>query len=257
MTAILVGTPCYGGTVTIGYMHSLLNAIDLLRKENIVVQVLTTAHDSLIPRARNHIANEFLRQERYSHLLFIDADIGFSPRTALRFIRADKDVVCGVYPVKGLRVDRLRGVDRSASDAEAMAAALTYTVRIAPDSRVEDGFARVTHGPTGFMLIKREVLRRMKEAHPELRYANAFVPTGQGRENCAFFDTAIDAERGEYLPEDYAFCQRWTALGGEIYADLTSPFTHVGQYAYAGDFAAFLRHARPAEPTPGAEPDAP
>lgn len=248
MTAIMVGTPCYSGTVTINYMHSLLNAINLLKRENIAVQVLTTAHDSLITRARNHIANEFLRQEGYSHLLFIDSDIGFSPSSVLRFIRADKDVVCGIYPIKGLHVDRLRNVDRSVPDAEATAAALMYTVKIAPDSKIEDGFVRVTYGSTGFMLIKREVLLRMKEAYPELRYTNAFVPAGQGRENCAFFDTAIDAERGEYLPEDYAFCQRWTALGGEVHADLSSNFTHVGQYVYAGDFSAFLTHAQPAAP---------
>ena len=30
------------------------------------------------------------------------------------------------------------------------------------------------------------------------------------------------AEDGTYLSEDFAFCKRWTDMGGEIWADLKS-----------------------------------
>jgi len=54
----------------------------------------------------------------------------------------------------------------------------------------------------------------------------------------ALFDTSLDRDRGLYLPEDYTFCNRWRAMGGEIWVDVRSKFTHVGSFAFHGDFAA-------------------
>ena len=91
------------------------------------------------------------------------------------------------------------------------------------------------------MLIKRKVFEAMAEAYPDLRYRYAFVSLEEkGLDSYAFFDTAIDPETLDYLPEDYAFCKRWTALGGEIHADIMSRFRHVGSHVYEGDYAAYL-----------------
>jgi hypothetical protein len=45
----------------------------------------------------------------------------------------------------------------------------------------------------------------------------------------------IDQETGVYLSEDYAFCKRWRALGGEIWLDLQSKLNHSGSYTYRGN----------------------
>jgi hypothetical protein len=50
----------------------------------------------------------------------------------------------------------------------------------------------------------------------------------------------LDREKGLYLPEDYTFCNRWRAMGGEIWVDVRSKFTHVGAFEYHGDFAAVI-----------------
>ena len=52
----------------------------------------------------------------------------------------------------------------------------------------------------------------------------------------ALFDCMID-ETGTYLSEDYSFCRRWTAMGGDIWADLASSLNHVGPYVFRGDFS--------------------
>ena len=44
-------------------------------------------------------------------------------------------------------------------------------------------------------------------------------------------------ETGTYLSEDYSFCRRWTAMGGDIWADLASSLNHVGPYVFRGDFS--------------------
>lgn len=245
---ILIGTPSYNGSVTFNYMHSVLEMVELCNRARVGIGFQPLAHESLVTRARNFIANSFLRQKDYSHLLFIDADIGFPGNAALRYMRADKDVVCGIYPLKHLDVDRLRRMPAGLSSEEAVASTLRYTVKLQAGCVVEGGLVPVEYGSTGFMMIKRQVLERMAEAHPELRYRNSFVNSGDEEgDNWAFFDTAIDPENRDYLPEDYAFCKRWRALGGEIHADVLSRFVHSGGYDYPGDYPAYLRHFQDGE----------
>jgi hypothetical protein len=243
---ILIGTPCYNGTVTVHYMQSVIALIETMSAEGVPLDFLTPSHESLITRARNFVANKFLRQPLYTHLLFIDSDIAFPPDALPRFLRSGKDVVCGVYPVKHLDIGKLRRLSPTLSDDEAEAASLGYTVKFRPGCRVDDqGFVSVEYGPAGFMLIKREVLEKLAEAYPELRYGGAYVNNSSPDQmNFAFFDTSIDQKTLEYLPEDYAFCRRWTSLGGEVHADVNSRFTHVGSRDYSGDFPAFLAHLR-------------
>jgi hypothetical protein len=53
-----------------------------------------------VKRARNDCVAYFLTNTQFTHLFWIDADIGYSPEAAYRFLRADRDVVAGVYPLK-------------------------------------------------------------------------------------------------------------------------------------------------------------
>jgi hypothetical protein len=257
---LMIGTPCYNGMVTVNYLRSVIQMIGFLEQKGIKTGMLTPCQESLITRARNLIANEFLRKKTYTHLLFIDADIGFQPELPWKYLEADKDVVCGIYPVKHLDVEKLRTIDSSALSRVAEAASLHYAVKLKTGGRPDPGtgLLPVEYGATGFMCIKRRVLERMAEAYPDLRYDYSYTNDDHAG-NVAFFDTYIDHETKEYLPEDYAFCRRWTNIGGEIYADIHSVFSHVGSHDYTGNFTAFLTHLgrgpesreeRPGCPTP-------
>lgn len=250
---ILVGTPCYNGSVAVEYMRSLFNMVGLLNSEGIHVDIITPSHESLVTRARNFIANEFLRQKEYTHLLFIDADIGFDPATAMRYLQADKDVVCGIYPTKNIDINTIRAVSPALSSDEAEAASLSYTVKFLPGSMIDsDGFRQVEYGSTGFMLIRRQVLEKIAEAFPELRYKYSYASTYDHMfDNHAFFETLIDPETRDYLPEDYAFCKRWRSLGGEVHADIASRFKHVGTRVYSGNYPVFLENFAAKEPKDG------
>jgi hypothetical protein len=241
---ILIATPCYNGTVHAQYMISLFNMVRTLASEGVASDIMTPSHESLITRARNFIANEFVRHEEYSHLLFIDSDLAFPADTALRYLRADKDIVCGVYPLKYLNLGKVRAVAADMSDQEAEAASLDYTVKFKPGQVPDDnGFMSVEYGSTGFMLVKRRVFERVAEAHPELRYKYSYAALyDHVFDNCAFFDTLIDPETRDYLPEDYSFCKRWTRLGGEVHADMQSRFTHIGSRAFQGDYPRFASY---------------
>jgi hypothetical protein len=239
---ILIGTPCYGGVVTTAYMKSLLQVWFTLEKQGIQVALITPEHESLITRGRNVIANHFMRENDCTHLLFIDADIGFGPDAVLRLVQADKDVACGVYPAKVFNLQRLRTIDPSVPAAAAEARAMTYTTKLLAGVTTDaNGFVPVEYAATGFMMIRREVLARMAVAFPQLKYRMSYVSAEDGRhENVAYFDTMIDAETGENLPEDYSFCRRWRSIGGEIHVDTHSRLSHTGTHVFAGDYQQYL-----------------
>jgi len=87
--------------------------------------------DALITRARNTIVTQFLDTPAATHLLFIDADIGFSPEAALRLLRSGYPVVAGVYPAKTLNWAE---ITRRASDPTCPLpeSALQYVVDFGP-----------------------------------------------------------------------------------------------------------------------------
>ena len=102
---------------------------------------------------------------------------------------------------------------------------------------IQKGFAEVLDAATGFMLIKRECLLKMKEAYPDLKYKTDQIINNKefdSENTYLFFDTMKDDD-GRYLSEDYAFSRRWQKIGGKIYADIGSKITHFGSYRYSGE----------------------
>ncbi len=239
-TSIFLATPCYGGLAHIAYMGSVLALQRACAERCVGLQVELGGGDALIPRARGVMAGKFLEHTDHSHLLFVDADIGFKPEAVFRLLEADKDVVGGVYPAKRVVWDKARRA-MEAGIKDIPAAALNYVVRFLPSATNsvevgDDGFGEVAYVGTGFMLIRRAALQRLADAHPELRAKHGDM-TGAAAgipEATMVFDTFIEPETGEYLSEDYAFCRRWRDLGGQIFADFTTRLTHVGAASYEG-----------------------
>jgi hypothetical protein len=242
---LYVATPCYGGLVNIVFLRSALALQAACEARGIGLQVELLANDALITRARARLAARFLAHPQATHLFFVDADIGFSPETVFRLLDADKGLVGGVAPLKLLDWDKVRAAVQAGA-ADLMAKAVGYVVRFLPTAdssvQVEGGFARVSYVGNGFMMIQRQTLVRVAEAHPELTADLGDVEPGLGRISMVF-DTMIEPGTGQHLSEDYAFCRRWRELGGEIWADVESRLTHVGHAAYTGSLVEAMRRA--------------
>jgi len=192
----LICTPAYGGNVTVEYVTGLLPVWSFVRGSGDVY----FRRDSHIDRARNDCVAYFMAHG-FSHLFFIDADVGFDRKAFWRQLSADRDICGGVYPIKhegaGFPID---------------------VAAIGPED--VHGFAECNELPTGFMCIARRVFEKV-----DPRTA---------------FDSMRD-EAGEFLTEDYAFCRRARAAGFKIYADMRSDLRHVGTKVYRDDFAAACR----------------
>jgi len=240
---LVIATPCFGGQVSSIYASSIFALQRELRAtSNVNLTVHMRDGDALITRARANLVALFLSDPTATHFLFVDADIGFTPNQVFRLIESGGDVVAGVYPVKRVNWDKARRAI-NAGRPNVAAASLDYVLEIDdPDHvAVVNGFARVRYAGTGFLMIRRRVLERMC-AHPAyapLRFIreHSYDALAGNPNRFALFECMIDPATGTYLSEDFAFCKRWTDIGGEIWADLDSRLDHVGPSVFRGDVA--------------------
>ena len=184
--------------------------------------------DSLVTRARNRLVAEFMADTRWTHLFWIDADIGFEPEAALRLLLAGREVVAGIYPRKtdgwpaeGLHAPMPQGSTRA--DFEARHAQFPFNALGEPRTVDAEGLVEVLDAPTGFMLIERSVFTKLAAAMPELRYTpdSALDARAADWPHYRFFDVMAEPGDGS-LTEDYAFCRRWQSVGGRVFADARS-----------------------------------
>jgi hypothetical protein len=240
---ILVATPVHSD-VSMHYAQSLLHLQKWCfhNKVRIGFQLMKS---SLITQGRNMCVAEFLKKD-FTHLLFIDSDIAFNEGAAGRLIEANKDVISIPYPLKDMNWDKgfkmiQEGKIKSALDLKNKAF-YRYPFKV-PDPeniKIQNKVIEVTHSPTGFMMIKREVFEKMIIAYPNLRIDQDQLVNGKVEKlghMWNFFDTLFDPEKRTYLGEDFAFCKRWRDIGGTCHAWVGDYITHVGEHQYTSRFA--------------------
>ena len=106
---LVVATPCFGGQISVLYAASLFKLQKLLRAYgDINLKVLFKDGDALITRARASLISQFLDDPTATHLLFIDADIGFEPEQVLRLLQCGAEMCAAVYPIKRIDWDKVK-----------------------------------------------------------------------------------------------------------------------------------------------------
>ena len=225
--------------------HSLIVCIRHLNNmgHNIIVETLPS--ESLISRARNKFVTKFLDNKQFNgtHLLFIDADIGFTLENIVRIINFNKEVVTCTYPVKGFYWEQLlkRIKKNKNMDEKTMRDyLLQFNVNLYPNTEFKDNFIKVKESATGFMMIKREVFTTIMQKFPNLKYKPDLRTGIENSQNAFdFFPVGIYKEKdgvNRYLSEDYYFCRLAEECGFEIWTDIQTPITHLGSTEYHGSF---------------------
>jgi hypothetical protein len=209
--------PCYGGNVSEPTMTSLLRFILMAQQVGLNWSLDTMVNESLVTRARNNLMAKMMTNQAATHFMFIDADIRFQPESILQMMACDKDVIGGLYPKKALPVN--------------------YVINLKRETKVQGDIFTVDTMGTGFLMFKKDVYVQLCAAHPECKYVDD-VGLGKQYEPTMYsiFDVAID-EKGHYLSEDWLFCRRWSALGGEIWAHGKVLLNHIGHYEFVGDLS--------------------
>lgn len=235
---VFLATPCYGGVVTQGYMQSVIGVMQRASLDGYDVTLALLGQDALITRSRNTLLAHFMASNAATHILFVDSDISFDPAIVRRLIAADKDIVAACYPLKTHYWDS-HAEQRLRHGEPVNTAGLRYVGELceAPLAEREGDLATATYVGTGFMLITRSTILRMITTYPETRYKTIHAYANE--QSCgsmfhALFDCMIDPATQTYLSEDFTFCHRWRALGGQIWLDTTSCLTHTGPTDFHG-----------------------
>ena len=237
--SILVSTPVHS-EVSIHYTQSLLEFQKKCFANNIPV-AFQLMKSSLVTQGRNLCVAGFLDTD-LTHMLFIDSDIDFNFDSIIKMIKADKEVISIPYPLKTFNSEKVFAMmkDGKIKDhTDIQKNALMYPLKLPnpDDIQMNQGIVEVTHVPTGSMLIKRSVFDKMIKAYPEMVIKQGSIINGKlvDKPNMwNFFDTWFDKETHTYLGEDFAFCKRWSDIGGKCYALASDYITHIGEYSYCG-----------------------
>jgi hypothetical protein len=212
-TRVHICMPCYGGQLTESTFMSFIKWGNTCRQLGIDWTVETMTNESLISRARNTLTAKFLNTEGSTHLMFIDADIGWEPWHLLALLNADKDVIGGLYPMKSLPVK--------------------WCVNGIPGADENDpsGLVEVTKTGTGFLLMKRHVFEKLN-SHPAVKpFTNDIgLDPALNVHMKTYFDTAV--REGRYYSEDWTFCENWRDLGNQIFVDKRVLLKHTGTYVF-------------------------
>ena len=81
---LFVATPAYGGLVGEAYLKAMVKLGIIFKQYNLNFTLATIANESLITRGRNTLVAMFMSEERFTDMMFIDADIHFDAESVLK-----------------------------------------------------------------------------------------------------------------------------------------------------------------------------
>lgn len=152
-------------------------------------------------------------------IVYLDYDVAWRPQDLLTLLETPGDVVAGLYRFK-LTEEKYMG-------------ALVTDAQGYPRVR-QDGAMLGDRVPAGFLKVTKEGIAKFMRAYPELVFGEPYHPS------IDLFNHG--AHEGVWFGEDYAFCRRWRAAGGEIWIvpDLNLDH-HAADQVYAGNYHQFMR----------------
>lgn len=244
---LLVATPMYGGMCAGTYTKSSTDLAKLCAHYGIECHFFYLFNESLITRARNYLADEFMRSD-CTHMVFLDSDIGFDANDVVAMLalmdeQSDYDIMCAPYPKKTIAWEKIKdAVDRGFADddpnvLEKFVGDFVFNPASGAREMKLNEPVEVLEGGTGFMMIQRKAFEKFDEVYPEFKYKPDHVRTKHfdgSREIMAYFDTIIDPETKRYLSEDYMFCQWARKAGVKVWLLPWMKTTHMGSYFFGG-----------------------
>ena len=218
--SVYIAMPCYD-SVKINTMLSVIKLVQQLAKSGIEVGI-NTMKSPLIHQARNYLTSVFLTT-KYQYLLFIDSDVEFEPESVMRMLVAKKDIVCTPYRVK-------------ADSWTNIFIPLSLKI-LKPFPFLPGGLVEIEAGPTGLMLIDRNVFEKIIKNHHHLKIKNKATPN-PGTRVMKFYYNFFDFGFKRWLcyGRRCSFCRLARGNDFKIYANTESTTKHHGSWAWEGKF---------------------
>lgn len=221
MRHICIAVPAHTSQVHVGTASAIIQSVFELAAEQTLVTFHSWAGDSLLPHARNALLAKFLATD-CSDLVCVDADISWGPGSLAKLLSHPVDFVAGCYRYKRPEEG--------------------YPVNWIPKDELwadpETGLLEVLDVPFGFCRLTRACVERMSAEYQNRAYRHHSAPELDCR---ALF--SLEFRNGQFLGEDYMFCERWRNIGGKVWVDPSLDLTHHdGATGYAGNLGKWLKN---------------
>ena len=223
-----MATPAYTGVVHSSTVRSLLTDVLKLDKHGFAISIIDDVSDTMIEDARAIILAQFLDIKTATDLIYIDNDVCWQAGGLCRLLSYDVDIVGASYP---RRADPpfFPIVFPEGSDV------LATVNGLLPVERMQGGFLRLT----------RSAAEKMVDAYKHLEFRTR--PKDDGTERVpggvawGVFEPYRLPGTNRKLSEDYAFCQRWRDIGGDIWVDPFLQMGHGGLATFTGSLGDWLQ----------------
>ncbi len=211
---IFVATPAYRD-VGSNFAYALAQSMAALERAEIPHELEIFTGNCHVDDSRNSLVRTFLQSD-CTDLVFLDADLRWEPDDLLGLIAYEADIVGASYPLK--QPDEV------------------FPVQYLDDGPLQaspQGLIEVAGLPTGFLRIRRHVLKAMAEATPyfHVKDDKGLVPL--------IFQRQLDGNLR--IGGDYGFCRQARHLGYRIWAAPEIWLEHSGEHEWTGSLGAHLR----------------
>jgi hypothetical protein len=238
---IVIATPAYGEIFYSPYVKSLF-ALQRMFERRQWGSIFSTISYAEIAESRNYLLTHWFDKTDASHILFVDADMGYDAALIAGMVEFDKPVIGTVYPKRRVDMGKI-AVSAAKGEPPERAVLKGHEFVFQPQRgkapRVEKGFMEVEGCGAGILLIQRSCIETMLRVLPDLSDENAAKESPLAK-NLDRMIRAFDVLRaaGKRLSEDYSFCHRWrTSCSGEIWASIDHEITHIGVHQFKGRYA--------------------
>lgn len=227
--SVMICIPAYGQQVAAQTMESVYSLAQFLTINGVRNQLSWYSAADIVEVRNLFITTWYDCYPQFSHMLFIDADMGFSAHMVRDMLKFDKPLVGTFYAKRQMKPT-------------------VVGAPLDPDVSYHDmreGHVRANYVGGGVMLIRRDVVKTMLEEIPEaVDKLPSFIAASTDAPLKRFlrlFDCILEGDRR--LSEDVSFCIRWREYcKGEIWANVDYQVDHVGPFNFHMRYAGILEN---------------
>ena len=224
-----IATPAYKGEYCSAYVRSLYALLSAAPALGLRFSFSEIDYSDIVT-ARNYLlSNFYYNKTDCSHLLFLDADMGFPKQLIAEMVALKEELVGVVYAKRSIDLVKLHSL-QDLPYAKAYAQACSFIGTPGRPHPRNPGFRQVEACGTGILLIARTCIDRLVQCCPDLVDSSRFKRLPFGEKFSTFLTPFNKVELEDREPsEDLSFCWRWReSCGGQIYANVTHDIEHVG-----------------------------
>ena len=189
------------------------------------------------------MAKMMANDKKFTHLFMLSPMCTVHEATLEMLLEHDVMMIGAAIPKMGIDWDRLQNNISRCNTENLQAKSYNYVINYLPDERVvRNSIIKVAHISNQCTLIKREAIEKMMAEYPELKYDDdiGVLTENENKYLYGFYLPIIAKNERDgkihYNTGDYAFCERWRAIGGDVHLDVSLPVSKTGSYTFRGHY---------------------